>query len=122
MGKLFDKLSIEDFPKPLSYPSQVSTPLPLDNRATAQPTGFQVIPGIPVPDRGSCTVARKSGRQGGSPTGLEPVCFVTEMQWNQEVTDRVGVEKPPHARPTRHMWTAAVRRSLEQVTLNAVCT
>jgi hypothetical protein len=35
-----------------------------------------------------------------SPTGLEPVWFVTGMQWNQEVTDPVGVEKPPHERPT----------------------
>ncbi len=38
IGKLFYNASIENFPKPLSYPSNVSNPpLPLDNRATAQP-------------------------------------------------------------------------------------
>jgi len=34
-------------------------------------------------------------------TGLEPVCFVTEAQWNRSVTDRAGAENPFHARPTR---------------------
>ncbi len=38
IGKLLYKPSIENFPKPLSYPSKVSNPpLPLDNRATLQP-------------------------------------------------------------------------------------
>ena len=38
IGKLLYKPAIENFPKPLSYPSKVSKPpLPLDNRATAQP-------------------------------------------------------------------------------------
>ena len=32
--------------------------------------------------------------------GLEPACFVTEVQLNQEVTDRARVENPSHGRPT----------------------
>ena len=37
------------------------------------------------------------------PTGLEPVWFVREVQRNQAVSGLAEVEKPPHARPTRHI-------------------
>ena len=55
-----------------------------------------------------------------SPTGLEPVWFVTEMQWYQEVTDRAEVENPSHARPTRQTQTVAALMPLAPAALRAI--
>ncbi len=69
IGELFYKLSIEDFPKPLSYPSKVSSQASLlDNPATAQPLRRGVFTTKSNPDRGVARLRGYQGDKGGGHT------------------------------------------------------